>query len=349
VVTGAVGFSADTAPDDALVAVPGPDGDWVVAETLAEARRLAGKVQGRRSSAAPGPPLAVPPGEWTAALATSWADPAYVETDASWCAPGGEPSPAAANGGAFGGKRHSPLPEAARRLADRYGRPVLALWNREDCVRRSPKRPPLAAGVRADGTGEMVVARTAGIVDAVAVAAPGLVVTEVDLPGPPTSVAVRGAGWLEATVLLAGAGVSGPGVHVVDEGPAGGSVEVRDRRGGMARASLVDGTVRVEVDAGDPLDEIVLRSYCVGAAHLGCSLVTSEAMAVDPDDGEVLDLTVRSLGVLRAAATPPVEVAIGGPGGEPVGVSEAVAAAVAAVVWRSAGCPPSWPTGTALR
>ena len=28
-----------------------------------------------------------------------------------------------------------------------------------------------------------------------------------------------------------------------------------------------DGTVRIRVAVGDPLDEVVLRSYCVGAAH----------------------------------------------------------------------------------
>ena len=51
VALGRGGFVADTAPLNALVAVPGdgpPDdpGSWVVADTLAEARRAAGKVQG---------------------------------------------------------------------------------------------------------------------------------------------------------------------------------------------------------------------------------------------------------------------------------------------------------------
>lgn len=347
VALGAVGFSADTAPDGCLVAVQDAAGRWAVGEDLASARRAAGRVQGRRSSLEAEPPIAVPPGDWVAELATSWVDPAYVETDASWCEPGGTPSPPAANGGAFGGKRDSPLPAVARELADLHGRAVLALWTREDCVRRSPKRPPVAGGVRADGTGELVVARTQGVIGAIVSAAPGLIVSEVDVAGPPTSVAVRGAGWLEATVLLAGAGAGGPALEV-EPGPDGGAVRVTDRRGGVATARFMQGVLSVEVDAGDPLDEVVLRSYCVGAAHMGASLVTSESLAVDAD-GDPHDLTVRSLGVLGAAATPPVEVAVSGRGGEPVAVSEAVMAAVAAVVWRSAGCPSRWPTGTALR
>ncbi|MEZ5237731.1 MAG: hypothetical protein R2716_01830 [Microthrixaceae bacterium] len=36
-------------------------------------------------------------------------EPAYLETDASWCEPGGEPAPVLANGGAFGGKERSPV------------------------------------------------------------------------------------------------------------------------------------------------------------------------------------------------------------------------------------------------
>ena len=33
--------------------------------------------------------------------------------------------------------------------------------------------------------------------------------------------------------------------------------------------------------------------------------VLTEGLAVDPDTGEVLDLTIRSFGILRARATPP--------------------------------------------
>src|SRR5690606_29238881 len=106
-----------------------------------------------------------------------------------------------------------------------------------------------------------------------------------------------------------------------------------------------------------PLDAIVLRSYAIGAAHMGLSWVTSEGLAVD-DEGEVHDLTIRSFGIVPSSGMPPVEVVLEGPGGRsPGGVpapaelvngSEAVFAAVAAAVWRHQGLPPSWPTGRPL-
>ncbi len=342
VVLGAAGFSADTAPDGCLVAVPDGAGGWSVADTLDAARRAAGKVQGRRTTLETGPPLDLPEGDWVVGLRTSWVDPAYVETDASWCEPGGTPSPPAANGGAFGGKRSSPVPAAARALADEHGRAVLALWSREDCARSSPKRPPVAGGVRADGTGVLRIARTPGVADAVAAVAPALVVEEVDVAGPPTSAAIRAAGWAEAVVLLAGAGVSSDVVRV-----DGGRVTVSPPGAGTASAQVDDGVISVRVRAGDPLDAVVLRSYCIGAAHMALGWVTSESLAVD-DDGSVHDLTIRSFGVLRASDTPPVEVVVEDDAGEAVPVSDAVFAAVAAAVWRHQGCPVSWPTGHPL-
>ena len=102
--------------------------------------------------------------------------------------------------------------------------------------------------------------------------------------------------------------------------------------------------LRVQVECGDPLDEIVLRSYCIGAAHMAYSWVTSEALAIG-DDGTVHDLTVRSFGVVRAVDTPPIEVDIVPSDAEPVNGSDAVFAAVAAAVWLARGLPDIWPTG----
>ncbi|MFH3651690.1 hypothetical protein WAH63_21520, partial [Acinetobacter baumannii] len=83
--------------------------------------------------AADAPPLAVPPAPAGAVrLATSWDEPAYLEPDASWCEPGGEPASPLANGGAFGGKEASVAPVAARELADRCGRAVRVVFSRED-------------------------------------------------------------------------------------------------------------------------------------------------------------------------------------------------------------------------
>ena len=171
--------------------------------TLTEARQAAGKVQGRRTTVEPEPPLALPDGDWDLTLRTTWVEPAYLETDASWCEPGGEPASPLANGGAFGGKAESPVAADARRLADEHGRAVRVLWAREDAVRLGPKRPPIAAGIRHDGTGVVRVVRTPGVAERLA--ASGLAVEEADVVGPPTSVALRGAGWAEAAVLQAGA------------------------------------------------------------------------------------------------------------------------------------------------
>ncbi|MDQ6614872.1 MAG: hypothetical protein M3083_09015, partial [Actinomycetota bacterium] len=337
VAEGRAGFADDLAPADALVAVPDGQGGWAVGESLAGARAAAGWVPGRRSGAPLRHPIALPPGEWVATLRTTWVEPAYVETDASWCRPGGDPATPLGNGGAFGAKRASLAPAAARRLADQYGRPVRVLFSREDVVRLGPKRPPVAAGVGADGTGVMRVARTPGIAEAIRSVAPGLEVEEVDVAGPPTSAALRGAGWVEAAVILVGAGGGQP-VTVVS--PAG---------GGRATAEVTVGPdgrpvhVRVGVWCGEPLDEIVVRSYAVGAAHMALSWVCSEGMAVD-QAGQPQDLTVRSFGILRAVHTPPIEVVVEPSSEPPVNGSDAVFAAVAAATWIAQGQPPEWPT-----
>ena len=116
-------------PDDALVAVlidggrVDSIGDWVVGGTSTEARRRAGKVQGRRTSEPPRWPIDLPEGEWVR-LQTTWVEPAYLEPDASWCVPGGEPASSLGNGGAFGGQASTPLGAVARQLADKYGEAV---------------------------------------------------------------------------------------------------------------------------------------------------------------------------------------------------------------------------------
>lgn len=324
------GFADDLAPTDALVAVPDGRGGWEVGETLAEARARAGKVQGRRTTVDPVPPLALPDVDGAvAALRSGWVEPAYLEPDAAWCRPGGEPVGPLTNGGAFGAKRSSPVASAARTLADRHGRPVRVLLAREDVARLGPKRPPVAGAVRADGSGVLRVVATHGVADEVARVAPGLVVEEVEVAGPPTEVGLRAVGWAEAEMLLAAA--RGPAPVA---GPGGGSAEA---------TIAADGTIRIRVAAGDPLDEVVLRSYCTGAAHQALSWVRSEGLAVTAD-GVVEDLTVRSFGIVRAADMPPVEVDLDPAGGEPVNGSDAVFVAVAVAAWLADGAPPDLPT-----
>jgi xanthine dehydrogenase small subunit len=323
------GFADDTAPADALIAVRAADGTWMVGESLTAARKMAGKVQGRRTTVAVTWPIELPEGDWVRTLQTTWVEPAYLEPDASWCAPGGEPTSALANGGAFGGKLHTEAGDVARRLANEYGRAVKVVYSREDVVNLGPKRPPLAAGIRADGSGIIRVARTPGIAKAIASIAPGLTVEEVDIVGPPTSSDARAAGWAEASALVAS-------LTDVDEvvSPDG------------ARATAIindDGSVRVTVNAGEVLDEVTLRSYCIGAVHQALGWVRAEAIAVD-DAGQAHDLTVRSFGILRAVDMPHVDVVIAPGRGPAVNGSDAVFAAVAAAAWRQAEWSPSWPT-----
>jgi aerobic-type carbon monoxide dehydrogenase small subunit (CoxS/CutS family) len=332
VALGQGGFADDTAPPGALVAVRGADGDWVVGETLAQARRLSGKVQGRRTTSPLSWPIDVPAGDWALTLQTSWVEPAYLEPDASWCAPGGEPMSSHGNGGAFGGKQSGQLGATARRLADVHGRPVRVLSTREDVVRLGAKRPPMAAGVTLAGSGLVHVARTEGIVEAIHSIAPDVEVVEVDILGPPTSSALRGSGWVELAVLLA----------ALDRAPP---FTVKSPDGAEAVAEIAeDGSIRVRVACGDPLDLTVLRSYCVGAAHMALGWVTSEGLSVD-EAGVPHDLTIRSFGVLRAVDTPPIEVEIVESGDPPVNGGDAVFAAVAAAAWHRAGWAPRWPTG----
>jgi hypothetical protein len=168
----------------------------------------------------------------------------------------------------------------------------------------------------------------------------------VTCPGPPTGPALRAFPLAEQTVLreaaLTEAGVDAAAGCVDDRvastrlatvavtgdgGVAGAAVELDDA-GALAR-------VRVRVAAGDPLDEVVLRSFCVGATHMALGWVLSEGVSVDPESGEVLDLTIRSFGILRARATPPVEVEVLDDAGPARAVSDAAFAAVAAATWEA--------------
>ncbi len=360
------GFADDTAPADAVVAVPRPSTStaaaldaagqqWVVADTLVEARARAGSVPGRRSTRVDRPPLplaACPPGG--ARLATSWVEPAYLEPDASWCEPGGSPASPLANGGAFGAKLASAAPAAARELADRLGRPVRVVYSREDVVRLGPKRPPISAtAVARDGAVRLagrVVSPSAGWAadPAVTVGTTHERWEAVSVPGPPTSTSLRAFPLAERTVLreaaLTEAGVDRVGCSVDDRV---GSVLLRTAAGAPGGAvagacvDLDDGSgalagVTVRVAAGDPLDDVVLRSYCVGAAHMALGWVLTEGLAVDPDTGAVLDLTIRSFGILRARATPPIDVVVVDDAGPPCpAASDAVFAAVAAAAWEA--------------
>jgi len=359
------GFADDTAPPDALVAVPRPPGStaecrdaagqaWVIADTLAAARALAAPTPGRRSTRDESAPLALPdavPGG--VRLVTGWVEPAYLEPDASWCEPGGVPASPLANGGAFGGKATSLAPAAAQELSAQLDRCVRVVYAREDVVRLGPKRPPIAATAVLRGGAVVlegrVVAETTTWPPAPAVLT--VPVEErweaVTVPGPSTTTALRAFPLAEQTLLreaaLAAAGRDGAACCIDERvartrlatvaaapggGLAGAAVHLDAGTGALAR-------VEIRVAAGDPLDAVVLRSYCQGAAHMALGWVLTEGLAVDPATGEVLDLTIRSFGILRARATPPLDVTILDDPGPPRPVSDAVFAAVASAAWEA--------------
>ncbi len=94
--------------------------------------------------------------------------------------------------------------------------------------------------------------------------------------------------------------------------------------------------ITVRVDAGDPLDDVVLRSYVIGAVHMALGWVLTEGVAVDPETGDVLDLTIRSFDIVRAKTMPPVAVEIVTATDPPRGgASDAAFAAVAAAIWNA--------------
>jgi xanthine dehydrogenase small subunit len=347
VVLGGGGFADDSAPPDALVQL-GAGG--ALAPGLRAARAGSGRVQGRNSTVPLSHPVEVPDGDWALTLQTSWLEPAYVEPDASWSRPGDAPASPLANGGAFGGKRHSPVPTDARVLADASGAAVRVLWRREDVVRRGPKRPPLAVALRPDGTGLVRVGRTERsaplepLVARVRTCCPGVVVEIVDIAGPPVSSDLRGAGWAE--VLAARAVLEAPtardrtggrGEARVDV-PGAGTARVELHVGGGSR-----GRVEVDVWAGDVLCPVTLRSYALGAVHQALGMVWSEGIALDIA-GEPVDLTIRSFGILAARDMPKVTVRLHPEDGWPVNGSDAVFVATLAAAWMAEGLPGRWPT-----
>jgi xanthine dehydrogenase small subunit len=359
------GFADDTAPRDALVAVPLPPGSdvpsteaagvrWVIAASLLEARVLADKVQGRRTTVdalAPIPLPPLPPGG--VRLHTGWVEPAYLEPDASWCVPGGDPASPLANGGAFGGKAATPVARAARELADATGRTVRTVFSREDVGRLGPKRAPIAASAVVDDRNVVIDGVVGG--DASAYASPlalpyALTVVSTWRPtalvGPPVATPERFV-LADHHVLVEGAIAASDADRielVTDDRCAAVLLETcaRSSDGALAGARVdldergVISKVLVRVAAGDPLDDVVLRSYVIGATHMALGWVLTEELTVDPQTGEVFDLTIRSFGVIRARSTPPIDVEIvDDPGAPRARASDAAFAAVASATWNA--------------
>ncbi|HWF15261.1 MAG TPA: 2Fe-2S iron-sulfur cluster-binding protein [Acidimicrobiales bacterium] len=352
VILGGGGFADDSAPPDALLQL---GADAPLARGIRAARAGSGRVQGRNSTVPLSHPVAPPAGEWALTLATTWVEPAYVEPDASWSRPGDQPASPLANGGAFGGKRRSPVSDRARALADERADAVRVLWRREDVVRHGPKRPPVGIALRPDGSGVVRIGRTPGSSDLAFVAehvqrlAQGLQVEEVDIAGPPVGPELRGAGWAEVLASL----------HALDALMAG-----SERATGTGRADVTvpdagravvewcpsegdRGRLEVDVWAGEVLCPVTLRSYALGAVHQALGMVWSEGIAVD-DAGDPVDLTIRSFGILAARDMPEVVIKLHEDDGWPVNGSDPVFVATLAAAWIAEGLPPAWPTRRAV-
>jgi hypothetical protein len=341
---GVPGFAIDTAPTDSMVGIGSADGGYVVASSEREARAQFTKIQGRNSTHPLRTPLALPDVDGAVVrLQTTFVEPAYLEPDTSWCEPGGEPASPFANAGAFGAKRNSPIREDARQRAEEEQRPVLLTWPREEVVRRGAKRPPLALALRSDGSGVVRIGRTPGsdeysdFVESLRLQFP-LIEFEIEtIVGPRCGITHRGAVVAEVLAALA----------VVSAEP-GKALSVSSANGASARVAMSDGMVSVHVSAGDPLCTSTLRSYAIGAVHQGLSMVLSEGIALD-ENGEVLDLTIRSFGILSAAQMPPVDVTLEKNESEPVACGVVVMAAAMAACWLDAGLGSYWPVNREVR
>lgn len=331
-------FADDAAPSDALVALATGAGDYAVGDDERLARARSGARQGRNSGAPLCWPVPLPEGDFDVVLQTTFVEPAYLEPDASWCAPHGEPASPSSNAGDFGAKRGSTVAEDAAALARAHGRPVVARWTREAVVLRGEKRPPVAIGLRRDGTGVLRLARTPGSSDlapllaAVRRAAPRVAVETVEVLGPRVGTSHRGAGLAELLAARA----------VLDAG-ADGTCSVETPNGARASVRVEPSRVVVTADAGDPRCTATTRSYVLGAVHQGFSMVRSEGIALDAC-GVPLDLTIRSFGIVPARGFPPVVVELARADRPPVAVGAAVFAATLAAVWLAEGVGPRWPT-----
>ena len=170
----AAGFADDTAPADALVAVPDGSGGWAVGR---DADRGAGR--GREG---PGPPQhGRGPAAARAARRRLGAHPSHqlgragLPRDRRLLVRAGRRAGRPARPTAVRSAARSPRPSRPPPASSPTGtgaRSGCCCRGRTPCA-SGPKRPPIAAGVRADGTGVVRVVRTTGIADAVRSVAPG--------------------------------------------------------------------------------------------------------------------------------------------------------------------------------
>ena len=296
VALGQGGFADDTAPADALVAVRAADGSWVVGETLvrgagarparcrAAARRWRSRGRSRcRRATGPG-----------RCARRGWS-PRYLEPDASWCAPGGEPASPLANGGAFGGKLASALPAVARR----------------------PGRPPRPAGAGAGQPGGRRAARAEA-----AAAGRRRPCRRHRRRAGRAHARHRGRDRLRRTRPAWSRRSTWPGrrrrplcgARVGRRRPSCSPRSARRRRSWLRTVPRPRRTHRPRrpVARDGPRAATARRGRAALVLHRrgphGARLGPVEGLAVDERRRSRVDLTIRSFGILRAVDMPPVEV-----------------------------------------
>jgi xanthine dehydrogenase small subunit len=345
VALGCAGFAMDELPERTLVAVGDRNGRWGLGDSLSQARARLQSTPGRHGRMQPAHPVELPEKDWLFSLRTTWVEPGYLEPDACVWIPGDEPRVPLANGGAFGGKLHSVVEEMAQRLSEQYQRPVAATLTREATVVFGPKRPPMALGIDTEGRFWAGVVATSGIEEVIEQAAMSLgwqvSLEQVPAKGFRCSTDLRAAGWAETTAFLTAWSLcEGNPSKLAHSSPW---VTVTTEEGAVAKLKMTEEQVLVEVQAGDPLDEVTLVSYCTGAVHMGLSLVRSEYLGVS-SEGDPVDLTIRSFGILSAKETPEIQVRVLQGRGPALKASDAVFAASLAAAWILDGLGPYWPT-----
>ena len=119
------------------------------------------------------------------------------------------------------------------------------------------------------------------------------------MPGPLVSSDIRGAGWVEAAVL--GAALrSLTGDDLTEDEPGSTRVESKSPRRSVRECVDRRGRDRpVAVDAGEVLDETVLRSYCIGAVHQGLGWASAKrwrsmVLGMSRPDGPLVSGSSRS-------------------------------------------------------
>ena len=332
-------------PRDALVAVPLPPGstaELVEAARAALGRRAtrwprlgvaAGKVQGRRTTAQEAPAAArraaaCPPGG--VRLATSWVEPAYLEPGrvvvrARWCSRHRR----YVNGGAFGGKLA--ISGAGRGAASSPIGSIdvvrVVYSAKTSCASARSVRRSRRPRVWRDGRVEIdgVVARGgADCVHRRAWPSPYACWRSTRAGARSTSPVRRSVATLRAAGLAEHRGARRGRARRGRRRPRGAhrrsdacstracAVAVgRERGRAGAHRSRHRGARRASRCGSRPATRST-RSCCVRTRSArrtwrwaGCC---TESLTVDPETGEVHDLTIRSFGILRAKDMPPVDI-----------------------------------------